>query len=75
LTAYKQVLPEAFAELPGVALSLSLAILPAADTAHIEDYARKLEGTLQIMRTSHSWRMTKPIRQVMDRLRRLRRAS
>lgn len=70
---YKEALPPQFVELPGIALSLSIAVPPPADTTEIEQYARTLEGTLEVIRNSHSWRFTKPIRQAMDVLRRLRR--
>jgi glycosyltransferase involved in cell wall biosynthesis len=72
LEAYRKALPSELADLPDVALSLSLMPPVPVPDAGESERVRMLEESLQAITRSHSWRMTRFLRQGMDRLRRLR---
>lgn len=72
LRPYQRALPDAFQDLPGLALSASLAPpAPAADPA-VEENLRQLEARVHTIVTSRSWRITEPLRAAMERFSRSR---
>ncbi len=66
---YQRALPEAVSDLPGLAVSLSLATPPAADSPERDVYVRGLEELVHSVVSSRSWRATGLLRSAMKRVR------